>query len=139
MPKDHVDIDGEWEVVVFFFFSGMQMWNNQVAWISRHHPLVAVPFFCVYVLEAQYFSLPLLGMYKENMVTLGEDQKYIRLHSLKKTFSCLVLKRECVSSSAWRELWEHISVRCLWVPARPSIRPELMPSLQTTYKNLEPE
>lgn len=36
MPKDHVDVDGEWEVVVFFF-SGMQMWNNQVAWISRHH------------------------------------------------------------------------------------------------------
>lgn len=60
---------------IFFFFSGMQMWNNQVAGISRHHTLVAAPFFYVYVLEAQYFSLPFLGIYKENMVTLKEDQK----------------------------------------------------------------
>lgn len=64
--------------ILFFFFSGTQMWNDQVDWISRHHPPASALFLYVYVLEARYFSLPLLGNIEREhgySWTLGEDQK----------------------------------------------------------------
>ena len=53
--------------------------------------------------------------------------------------SYLVFKRECMSVSDWEELWEHISVRYLRVPASSGDQTRIHAYLYSYHIKMEPE